>query len=95
MAAGANPMALKRGIESGRRRGRRPLEADRGGLRQGGHRPRGHISSRDRAVGDVIADAIEKVGKTASVNVEEGKTFGVYPSSPRACSSTRATYPRT
>ena len=35
------------------------------------------ISSRDRAIGDVIADAIEKVGKDGVVNVEEGQTFGM------------------
>ena len=35
------------------------------------------ISARDRAVGDVIADAIEKVGKDGVVNVEESNTFGL------------------
>src|SRR5450631_1195986 len=35
------------------------------------------ISARDRAIGDVIADAIEKVGKDGVVNVEEGQTFGI------------------
>ena len=35
------------------------------------------ISARDRQVGDVIADAIEKVGKDGVVNVEEGQTFGM------------------
>ena len=35
------------------------------------------ISSRDRAIGDVISDAIEKVGKDGVVNVEEGQTFGM------------------
>ena len=33
--------------------------------------------SRDRAIGDVISDAIEKVGKDGVVNVEEGQTFGM------------------
>ena len=35
------------------------------------------ISARDREIGDVIADAIEKVGKDGVVNVEEGQTFGL------------------
>jgi chaperonin GroEL len=35
------------------------------------------ISSREREIGDVIADAIEKVGKDGVVNVEEGRTFGL------------------
>src|ERR671934_2359160 len=35
------------------------------------------ISSREREIGDVISDAIEKVGKDGVVNVEEGQTFGL------------------
>jgi chaperonin GroEL len=35
------------------------------------------ISAREREIGDVIADAIEKVGKDGVVNVEEGQTFGL------------------
>src|SRR6266540_1924466 len=34
-------------------------------------------SAREREIGDVIADAIEKVGKDGVVNVEEGQTFGL------------------
>ena len=35
------------------------------------------ISARDDEIGNVIADAIEKVGKDGVVNVEEGQTFGM------------------
>src|SRR5436309_6143789 len=35
------------------------------------------ISSREREIGDVIADSIEKVGKDGVVNVEEGQTLGL------------------
>ncbi|TMK68906.1 MAG: chaperonin GroEL, partial [Actinobacteria bacterium] len=35
------------------------------------------VSSRDREIGDVLSDAIEKVGKDGVVNVEEGQTFGL------------------
>jgi chaperonin GroEL len=35
------------------------------------------ISAGDREIGDVIADAIEKVGKDGVVNVEESNTFGM------------------
>src|ERR671938_606991 len=35
------------------------------------------ISSREREIGDVISDAIDKVGKDGVVNVEEGQTFGL------------------
>ncbi|MDX6507222.1 MAG: chaperonin GroEL, partial [Gaiellaceae bacterium] len=37
----------------------------------------GTVSSRDREIGDVLADAIDKVGKDGVVNVEEGQTFGL------------------
>ena len=35
------------------------------------------ISAADDDIGDVIADAIDKVGKDGVVNVEEGQTFGM------------------
>src|SRR5207248_8561747 len=35
------------------------------------------VSSREREIGDVIGDAIEKVGKDGVVNVEEGQTLGL------------------
>src|SRR4029077_679098 len=35
------------------------------------------ISAADEEIGNVIADAIEKVGKDGVVNVEEGQTFGM------------------
>jgi chaperonin GroEL len=35
------------------------------------------ISADDRVIGDIIADAIERVGKDGVVNVEEGQTFGM------------------
>src|SRR5438067_3896218 len=35
------------------------------------------ISSREREIGDVLSEAIEKVGKDGVVNVEEGQTFGL------------------
>src|SRR5512132_448354 len=35
------------------------------------------VSSRDREIGDVLSEAIEKVGKDGVVNVEEGQTFGL------------------
>src|SRR5207244_1028226 len=35
------------------------------------------VSSRDREIGEVLSDAIEKVGKDGVVNVEEGQTLGL------------------
>ena len=78
VAAGANPMGLKRGIEAA-------VEVVVGEIAKQSKAVSGKediarvaaISSRDRAIGDVISDAIEKVGKDGVVNVEEGQTFGM------------------
>jgi chaperonin GroEL len=78
VAAGANPMALKRGIE-------RAVGWVVDDLKGQSKEVSGKediarvatISAREREIGDVIADAIEKVGKDGVVNVEEGQTFGL------------------
>jgi chaperonin GroEL len=78
VAAGANPMGLKRGIEAA-------VDAVVEDLKKQSKEISGKediarvasISSREREIGDVIADAIEKVGKDGVVNVEEGQTFGL------------------
>src|SRR6201990_2370319 len=78
VSAGANPMALKRGIE-------KAVENVVADIKSQSKEISGKediarvatISSRDREIGDVIADAIEKVGKDGVVNVEEGQTFGL------------------
>src|SRR5438046_970239 len=78
VAAGANPLGLKRGIEQA-------VEAVVENLKSQSTDVDGRedvarvatISSREREIGDVIADAIEKVGKDGVVNVEEGQTFGL------------------
>jgi chaperonin GroEL len=78
VAAGANPMALKRGIEHA-------VDAVVENLKRQSKEVSGRedvarvatISAREREIGDVIADAIEKVGKDGVVNVEEGQTFGL------------------
>ena len=78
VAAGANPIALKRGIEVA-------VEQVVGDLQKQSKEISGKediarvatISAREREIGDVISDAIEKVGKDGVVNVEEGQTFGL------------------
>jgi chaperonin GroEL len=78
VAAGANPMGLKRGIE-------KAVEAVVENLKTQSKDVSGKediarvatVSSREREIGDVIGDAIEKVGKDGVVNVEEGQTFGL------------------
>ena len=78
VAAGANPMAVKRGIESGVDEAVAAIQKQSQDINGKEDIARvATISARDRAVGDVIADAIEKVGKDGVVNVEEGQTFGL------------------
>jgi len=78
VAAGANPMGLKRGIEAAvdavveqLKTESKPVSGKEDIARVA------TVSSRDREIGDVIADAIEKVGKDGVVNVEEGQTLGL------------------
>jgi chaperonin GroEL len=78
VAAGANPLGLKRGIETAVEQvvasiGR--LSKEISGKEQISRVAT--ISAGDEEIGDVIADAIEKVGKDGVVNVEEGQTFGM------------------
>ncbi|HET8527596.1 MAG TPA: chaperonin GroEL, partial [Gaiellaceae bacterium] len=78
VSAGANPMGLKRGIE-------KAVESVVENLKTQSKQVAGKddiariatVSSREREIGDVIADAIEKVGKDGVVNVEEGQTLGL------------------
>ncbi len=78
VAAGANPMALKRGIESAVGWVVDDLKSQSKEVSGKEDIARvATISSREREIGDVIADAIEKVGKDGVVNVEEGQTFGL------------------
>src|ERR671932_142086 len=78
VAAGANPLALKRGIE-------KAVDQVVENIRDQAKEISGKdqiarvaaISAADDEIGDVIADAIEKVGKDGVVNVEEGQTFGM------------------
>jgi chaperonin GroEL len=78
VAAGANPMAIKRGIEEAVEEA---VNAIRGEAKEISGKEDiarvATISARDRHVGDIIADAIEKVGKDGVVNVEESNTFGL------------------
>jgi chaperonin GroEL len=78
VAAGANPMALKRGIEKAVGWIVDDLKAQSKEVSGKEDIARvATISAREREIGDVIADAIEKVGKDGVVNVEEGQTFGL------------------
>src|ERR1700756_5508396 len=78
VAAGANPLALKRGIEKAVDAVVKNIEAQSTEITGKDQIARvATISAGDEEIGDVIADAIEKVGKDGVVNVEEGQTFGM------------------
>src|ERR687884_586012 len=78
VAAGANPLALKRGIEKAVDQvvdRIKDVSTEISGKDQIARVAA--ISAADDEIGDVIADAIDKVGKDGVVNVEEGQTFGM------------------
>ncbi len=78
VTAGANPMGLKRGIEKAVEQAVASIKSQSKVVSGKEDIARvATISARDREIGDVIADAIEKVGKDGVVNVEEGQTFGL------------------
>src|SRR5712672_2843390 len=78
VAAGANPLGLKRGIESAVDQVVDSIEKQSKEVSGKEQISRvATISAGDDSIGDVIADAIEKVGKDGVVNVEEGQTFGM------------------
>ncbi len=79
VAAGANPLALRRGIERAVDQVVSDLR-DKQSKEVGGKEQIARvaaISAADEEIGNIIADAIEKVGKDGVVNVEEGQTFGM------------------
>jgi len=78
VAAGANPLALKRGIEAAVDQVVTNIGSQSKEVSGKDQIARvATISAGDDDIGDVIADAIEKVGKDGVVNVEEGQTFGM------------------
>ena len=78
VAAGANPMGLKRGIEGAVDQVVESLKSQSKEISGKEDIARvATISAREREIGDVIADSIDKVGKDGVVNVEEGQTFGL------------------
>ena len=78
VAAGANPSGLKRGIEKAVKAAVESIQKqsekveDKAQIAQVAT-----ISAADASIGEVIADAIDKVGKDGTVTVEESNTFGI------------------
>src|SRR5262245_43705455 len=78
VTAGANPLGLKRGMEKAVAAAVDAIKAqskevdDKAEIAQVAS-----ISAADPAIGEVIANAIDKVGKDGVVTVEESNTFGM------------------
>src|SRR5215470_1244139 len=78
VAAGANPMSLKRGIEAAVER----VSEDLSKLAKDVETKEqiastASISAGDSAIGEMIAEAMDKVGKEGVITVEESNTFGL------------------
>jgi chaperonin GroEL len=78
VAAGANPMSMKKGIEVGVEAA---VDALRGIARDTDSKGQiaqvASISAADEEIGGMISEAIDKVGKDGVITVEESQTFGM------------------
>ena len=78
VAAGANPVILRGGVEKAVEAAVEAIKAQSTEISGKDEISRvGAISARSDEVGNVIAEAIDKVGKDGVVNVEESQTFGM------------------
>src|SRR5688500_4791787 len=78
VAAGANPVILRSGVDKAVEAAVEAIKAQSTEISGKEEISRvGAISARSDEVGNVIADAIDKVGKDGVVNVEESQTFGM------------------
>ncbi len=78
VAAGASPSGLKRGIDKAVKAAVENIAKQ--STEVGGKTEIAQVASNsaaDSAIGDVLADAIDKVGKDGTVTVEESNTFGI------------------
>jgi chaperonin GroEL len=78
VAAGANPMGLKRGIEAAVERVSEELGKQSKEIETKEQiASTASISAGDSSVGEIIAEAMDKVGKEGVITVEESNTFGL------------------
>jgi chaperonin GroEL len=78
VAAGANPMSLKRGIEAAVERVSEELSKQAKDIETKEQiASTASISAGDPSVGEIIAEAMDKVGKEGVITVEESNTFGL------------------
>ena len=78
VAAGANPVILRAGIDKAVSAAVEAIKSQATEISDKNEIARvGAISARSEEIGNVIAEAIDKVGKDGVVNVEESQTFGM------------------
>jgi chaperonin GroEL len=78
VAAGANPVILRAGIDKAVSAAVEAIKSQATEISEKNEIARvGAISARSEEIGNVIAEAIDKVGKDGVVNVEESQTFGM------------------
>src|SRR5487761_1906448 len=95
VAAGANPLGLRKGIDKAVKAAVDSIKEQSKEIDSKTEIAQiASISAADTAIGEVLADASDRVGKDGTVTVEESTPSGSTSSSPRGCSSTRATCPR-
>ncbi len=79
VAAGANPMALKRGIEAGVDAAVKAIEKMSISVTESKEQIAqvGAISAADQEIGKLISDCFDRVGKDGVITVEDSQTFGL------------------
>ncbi len=78
VAAGANPVILRAGVDKAVEAAVEAIQEQATEISGKDEISRvGAISARSEEIGNVIAEAIDKVGKDGVVNVEESQTFGM------------------
>ncbi|MDY3080421.1 MAG: chaperonin GroEL [Oscillospiraceae bacterium] len=79
LAAGANPMTMKRGIKKATEAAVDAIRANSQPVSGSGDIARvGTISSGDEVIGSLIAEAMEKVSQNGVITIEESKTADTY-----------------
>ena len=78
VAAGANPLGLRKGIDKGVAAAVESIQKQAKEIDSKTEIAQvASISAADTAIGEVLADAIDRVGKDGTVTVEESNTFGI------------------
>lgn len=78
VAAGTNPLGIKKGIDKGVTALVESLQSTKKAVSTKEEKAQvAAISANDKEIGQLIADAMEKVGDSAPISVEESQSFGV------------------